>query len=196
MIAFLATFLALQATAPELAAPHYPAMAFRGGNVAAIIEAGKRSSGITILYADEPYREPVVETLSRWPKDKPTLIVVNFKSWPDMDNVENGIKLKPAIRKIDCPQKNRSLPVPRVIVDPMMPDPLLGDVYGSIILRLRVSEFGAVKDVDIVQGVEEYNGVVIEAARQWKFLPARNEAGDSVESEAYGICVYRLLNAR
>jgi hypothetical protein len=45
----------------------------------------------------------------------------------------------------------------------------------------------------LVQGTEEYNQAIIKAVKQWEFLPARDEADVPVESEAYGICVYRLV---
>jgi TonB family protein len=193
-VIFLALLLAMQTTsAQELAAPQYPRLAFRGGNVAAIVQPAKESSKVTILHAEEPYVEAVMEALSQWRRDKDTIVVVNFKSWPDMENIDNGIKFKPAIREIDCPQKNRRLPVPELIVDPVLPDPEFFDIHGSIIVRLRISASGAVQGVDVVQGTEDYNQAIIKAVTQWKFLPARDEAGVPVESEAYGICVYRLL---
>jgi len=193
---FLALLLAIQTTsAQELAAPQYPPMAYRGGNVVAIVQPTEKSSKVTILHAEEPYVETVIEALSQWRMDKNTVVVVNFKSWLDMEIIENGIRFKPAVHEIDCPQENRRLPVPKLIVDPVLPDPVgaLLDIYGSIIVRLSISALGAVEGVDVVQGTEEYNQAIIKAVKQWKFLPAQDEAGVPVESEAYGICVYRLL---
>ena len=194
---FLALLLAIQTTsAQELAAPKYPPLAYRGGNVVAIVQPTKKSSKVTILHAEEPYVETVMEALSQWRMDKDTVVVVNFKSWLDMEKIENGIRFKPAVREIDCPQENRRLPVPNLIVDPVLPDPVQLDIYGSIIVRLSISVSGAVQGVDVVQGTEEYNQAIIKAVKQWKFLPARDEADVPVESEAYGICVYRLLAPR
>ena len=188
---YLALLLAIQTTsAQELAVPKYPPMAYRGGNLVAIVQPTKKSPKVTILHAEEPYVETVMEALSQWRMDKDTVVVVNFKSWLDMEKIEHGIRFTPAVREIDCPQKDRRLPVPKLIVDPELPD----DIYGSIIVRLSISASGAVQGVDVVQGTEEYNQAIIKAVKQWKFLPARDEADVPVESEAYGICVYRLVN--
>lgn len=193
---YLALLLAIQTTsAQELAAPKYPPMAYRGGNLVALVQPTEKSSKVTILHAEEAYVETVMEALSQWRMDKDNVVVVNFKSWLDIEKIESGIRFKPAVREIDCPQENRRLPVPKLIVDPALPDPGPGqlDIYGSIIVRLSISASGAVRGVDVVQGTEEYNQAIIKAVKQWKFLPALDEAGVPVESEAYGICVYRLL---
>jgi len=194
---YLALLLAIQTTsAQELAAPKYPPMAYRGGNLVALVQPTEKSSKVTILHAEEAYVETVMEALSQWRMDKDNVVVVNFKSWLDIEKIESGIRFKPAVREIDCPQENRRLPVPKLIVDPVLPDPGPGqlDIYGSIIVRLSISASGAVRGVDVVQGTEEYNQAVIKAVKQWKFLPGRDEADVPVESEAYGICVYRLLH--
>jgi len=193
---YLALLFAIQTTsAQELAAPKYPPMAYRGGNLVALVQPTEKSSKVTILHAEEAYVETVMEALSQWRMDKDNVVVVNFKSWLDIEKIESGIRFKPAVREIDCPQENRRLPVPKLIVDPALPDPGPGqlDIYGSIIVRLSISASGAVRGVDVVQGTEEYNQAIIKAVKQWKFLPALDEAGVPVESEAYGICVYRLL---
>lgn len=193
----IALLLGIQATsASELAVPQYPYFAYRGGNIVAVVQAGKALSKVSMLHSEEPFADSVREALNQWREDKDTLVVVNFNSGPDMEPVENGIRLSPAVRRVDCPQKNPRLPVPKLIVDPDFPGPPNIDVFGSIVVKLKISESGKVKNAEIVQGTEEYNPAVVAAVRKWEFVPARNIANVPVESEAFGICVYRLTAPR
>jgi len=193
-IIFLAFLLAMQTAAVhELASPRYPLLAASGGNVVAIVQPNKEYPKVLILSAEEPFAGTVRDALSQWHTDKDIVVVINFQSGLDMENTENGIKLVPTVRRTNCPQKDRRLPIPTMIVDSVLPDPPPEeDVYGSVVIRLRISASGAVQGADIVQGIKEYYQPVIKAVKQWKFLPALHEDGTPVKSEAYGICVYRI----
>jgi TonB family protein len=195
---FLALLLALQATTPKVAVPPYPANAFRGGNIVAVITPKDDSTRPLIVHAEEPFVEPVVNALAQWrlpskrDERNAAVVVVNFRDWSDIEHSENGIKQNPASHSIQCDQsKFRYLPMPTVILDPFYPDATL-TVTGSVVVHLKVSSSGTVKGVDVIQGIESFNKVVLEAVKQWRFSPARKD-GVPIESEAYAICVYRPL---
>ncbi len=46
---------------------------------------------------------------------------------------------------------------------------------------------------EIMQGIDDFDSAVIEAVSQWKFVPAQDESGKAIASDAYAICVYRPL---
>jgi TonB family protein len=189
----LALLLGLQTTSPQITVPPYP-NAFRGGEVVAVIEQKRNHLQVTIVHTEEPFEEPVREALEQWrlPSGRDNaVVVVNFRDWLDMESTENGVKLNPASHKIQCPKSKLPLPMPALIVDPLYPELITLMVSISVVVRLDISQAGTVKDVDVLQGKDELNQVVIEAVRKWTFTPARDELDNPIESEAYAICVYR-----
>jgi hypothetical protein len=179
--------------------PAYPANAAHGGNVAAVIEFSKgAASRVVILYADEPFVEPTRTALAQWRvsaerKDKPALVVVNFREpFLSVVNTGHGIKLEPQSHRIDSSRYDRSMPVPKLVVDPFYSDASLV-VMGASVLHLEVTESGSVGEVEVIQALGDYTQATVEAVKKWSFVPARNETDRPVASDAFGICVYRPL---
>jgi hypothetical protein len=178
----------------NVVAPYYPANAVYGGNVVAVIEpSAALTKRVRILHAEEPFVEPVRAALVQWrflndQKDVAALVVVNFREPSITVTTPHG----PKSSTIDCTFYDRRMPVPRLIVDPLYSDVSL-TVLGAAILHLKISAAGTVDEVAVIQGLGDHTQAVIEAVKKWQFLPARDESGKPVASEAFAICVYRAL---
>jgi len=187
-------------------APLYPPLAFHGGNIVAIIEPARNADNkVSILHAEAPFVDVVQTALTQWRfpgnlRNQRTLVVVNFRdsdlgyAWTE----EGGTKFIPHSQHLEWGKSSPLIPVPTLIVDPLYPDVFPNSMrvalQGSVILHLRIDGAGHVHNLEIIQGIEnDFDQAAVEAVKQWKFAPARNEAGKAIDSEAYAVCVYRAL---
>ncbi len=175
---------------PGIADPPYPADAFRGGTLVALVEFHPESENrISLLHSEAPFEKPVREALSQWQfhsgsTSKSAIIVFNFRDF-----------IVPMSRSIACSQPDWSLPVPNFVVDPIYPETTLR-FAGAVTARLGISVQGKVQAVEIMKGIDEFNQSVTDALLQWKFKPALNKLGKPIDSEAYAVCIYRPLQTR
>jgi len=178
--------------------PPYPPLAVPGGNVVAVLELAKGSvSRVVVLYGDEPFVEPARVALAKWrlPKereDKPTLVVVNFRDpYLTMDATKSGIVLGPGSSTIN-PDRYASLPVPTLVVDPFY-QTHSRVVMGASVLHLRIAENGSVGGVEVIQELGDQTRIIVDSVKKWNSIPARDDGGRPVASDAFAVCVYRPL---
>lgn len=179
--------------------PSYPPLAIRGGNVVAVLELSKSSvSRVVVLYGDEPFIEPARAALAKWrlPRergDKATLVVVNFRDpYLTMDANKNGIVLGTKSSTIKLDNYPHGLPIPTLVVDPFYGSHSRV-VMGASVLHLEIAENGSVGGVGVIQELGDHTRPTIDAVKKWKFMPARDEGGRPVASDAFAVCVYRPL---
>ena len=187
-------------------APPYPPNAFHGGNIVAVIQPSKSSDNdLVILHAEPPFVDVVQTALKQWrfPSDQRNqnaLVVVNFRDW-DIGSVrtENGgIEFISHSQHLEWARSNHLMPLPILIVDPLYPDVNPEKLYfvpdGAVILRLGIDASGNVSNIEMIQRIqEEFDQAALKAVGQWKFVPAQDESGKAIESNAYAVCVYRPL---
>ncbi len=89
-----------------------------------------------------------------------------------------------------APGASRSpdVPSPTSMAPPMYPPRALGD--GVVIVELAIDVSGAAKDARVVRSAGGFDGAALDAARQWRFQPARR-AGVAVPAYAYLIFGFR-----
>ncbi len=197
LFAFLLGYQSM--TGATVVCPGYPPLAVRGGNVVAVLELSKGSvSRVVVLYGDEPFVEPARVALSKWrlPKesgDRPMLVVVNFRDpYLTMDVSKDGIVLGTRSSTIEPKHYPHSLPVPTLVVDPFYRTHSRV-VMGTSVLHLKIAESGSVGGVEVIRELGDHTRPIIDAAKKWKFMPARDDSGRPVASDAFAVCVYRPL---
>jgi len=199
LIFYLLLFVCHPITGITVVCPPYPPLAIRGGNVVAVLELSKGSVGrVIVLYGDKPFVEPARAALAKWRlprerEDKPTLVVVNFRDpYLTMDAINNGIVLGTKSSTIKTDPYPQSLPIPTLVVDPFYGSHSRV-VMGASVLHLKIAENGSVGEVRVIQELGDHTQPTIDAVKKWKFLPAQDEGGKPVASDAFAVCVYRPL---
>lgn len=196
---FLAFLVGCQlAGASNIVCPNFPPNAVRGGNVVAVLETSKGGfvKRVVVLYGDKPFVEPTRSALVQWRMpgegDMPVLVIVNFRDpYLTMESSGNGIVLGPQNHTIKAARYDRSISVPKFVVDPFYPPSLV--VMGAAVLQLKIISSGAVGEVHVVQELGDLTQSAIDAVKKWTFIPARDQANKAIASNAFAICVYRPL---
>jgi hypothetical protein len=188
MLSILVFLFWASSEAIAVVAPAYPPNAVTGGTVIAVMHVtagGVRS--VDILQGDASFVEPVRAALPSWRFQAADggkfLAVVNFRS-PQLFAVGSS-----ATRRFEPVSSSSGMAYPRQVVEPAYPPNSLGE--GGVVLRLDLSDSGAISKVKVVQGMGDLTGPCITAVKQWQFTPARNSAGKSLASEAYAVFVLR-----
>lgn len=183
----------------NLVCPFYPVNAVRGGNVVAVLETARGLvNRVVILHGDEPFVEPTRSALVQWRMptelgDKPTLVVVNFRDpYLTMESSGKGIMLGPQSHTIKAAAYSGGVAVPTLVVDPFYPSASMV-VMGAAVLHLKITSSGAVGEVHVIQELGDLTQSVIDSAKKWTFIPARDQANKAIASDAFAICVYRPL---
>ncbi len=188
MIALIAAILWSMLGSLSVVDPSFPPNAILGGTVIAELHfAVGHVSEITILSGDQPFADSCRSAFEKWSTDAKgdadELVIVHFRQ-PYLYYIgDNKEEFNPA-------STSRSLPYPIYIIQPSYPPNALAQ--GSVTLRLNVSEEGEVSDVQVVEGMGGLTDASIEAAREWKFAPAKNSQGKPTPSHAYAVFVYRF----
>ncbi len=173
--------------ATSVVGPAYPPDAVAGGTVVAVLRVSAGTvSKISIQHGDAPFVEPAQAALSRWRfspgESGDNLVVINFRA--------------PTLYAVGPPSKilenNKAFPelaYPRKVTDPGYPPNSLAE--GSVVLRLELSETGAVSKVKTVQALGSLTSSCVTAAQSWQFAPAHNKRGSPSKANAYAVCVFR-----
>jgi len=80
-----------------------------------------------------------------------------------------------------------------LIVDPLYPSESLV-LQGAIVLQLQLTTSGLVEGIEAIQGLRKHTQACIDAVKKWRFMPARDEQGKPIASDAFAVCVYRPLS--
>ncbi len=182
--AFLALAL-IQAT--TVVGPAFPPDAVAGGTVVAVLHVSSGIvSKISIQQGDAPFVEPAKAALARW-RFRPgesgeTLVVVAFRN-PAL------FTAGPFSRDLDDKNALPGLTYPRKVTDPGYPPNSMAE--GSVVLRVELSETGAVSKVKSLQGLGNLTSFCAAAVRSWQFAPAHNKDGSASKTILYAVCVFR-----
>ncbi|MBM3790796.1 MAG: hypothetical protein FJW35_10680, partial [Acidobacteria bacterium] len=121
----------------------------------------------------------------RFPGDRgdgSAIVIVNFRG-PNLYAVGS------AASELKLRDHPAGLPLPRSVTEPRYPADSMGQ--GTVALHLRVARSGAVERTTVLKGLGSLTQACSDAARQWKFNPARNITGDMIQSDVYAVCVFR-----
>ncbi len=89
---------------------------------------------------------------------------------------------------LDVPGTSPEVPRPEKMAPPPYPPLSLGN--GTVIVEVDVDERGAVSNAHVVRSAAGFDGAALDAARQWRFGPARR-MGAPVPSVAYLVFGFR-----
>ncbi len=173
--------------ATTVVGPAYPPDAVAGGMVVAVLHVSAGAvSKISIQQGDAPFVEPAKAALARWRfspgESSDTLVVIVFRA-PTLFSVGSSS------RSLDDKNALPGLAYPRRVTDPAYPPNSLAE--GSVVLRLELSETGAVSNVKPVQGLGNLTPSCVAAVRSWQFAPAHNKKGSASKAYVYAVCVFR-----
>lgn len=159
-----------------VAAP-YPKESLTGGEVVldTLVDPRGRFSEIRVVRGDDPFLFDVLAAVRTWTfvpaqqggRDLSSRIGIEFQFPQSLNRGVSG-----AIRKYDEPMAHAGerAALPIVTVEPQ-PAPDTG-ADGSVILYESVDARGDVTSTRVLQGVESLIPVTLEAAREWRFVPA------------------------
>ena len=168
--------------------PLYPPNAASGGTVIAELRmADGNVTRVTVLSGAEPFAGSCASALSQWrlePDVKGSQIAVVYFRQPYLHNLAAGEE------EISPAKSPPQLPYPRYVVQPFYPPNALAQ--GAVILRADISTDGRVSSVETIKGMGVLTGTSIDALRRWRFVPAQNEKGKRILSQAYVVFVYRF----
>lgn len=165
--------------------PPAPPTAVGWGWVAFAVEVdtGGRPHRIERLAGTPPFADLVEQALARW----------SFEPARDGDDAVDGHVLvvaayRPPVLVNDATATPPSFaappgtPAPVALTPPVYPPQAVGD--GVVIVELLVGAGGAVEDRRIVQSGGGFDQAALDAAKAWRFRPARR-AGSPVPSYVY-----------
>jgi TonB family protein len=168
--------------------PLYPPNAASGGTVVAELRiAGGNVKDVAILSGAEPFAGSSMSALSQWrlqPDVKGSQLAVVYFRQPYLHNIT---PVEEEMRPAKSPPQ---LPYPRHVVQPSYPPNALAQ--GGVILRADISTEGRVSNVETIKGMGILTGASIDALRRWQFVPAQNEKGKRMPSQAYVVFVFRF----
>jgi TonB family protein len=169
--------------------PLFPPHASMGGSVVAEVHFVSGNVGsVSILSGEEPFVSSCKAALSKWHTDQGAdareLVVVNFRQPYLYSLGSDKEEIHPA-----APEG--SLPIPTELASPSYPANAL--VQGSVVLRTDISADGRVTDVQVIKSLGALTDSSVEAARKWKFTPAKNGLGKGIPAHAYVVFVYRYV---
>ncbi|MBZ5496804.1 MAG: energy transducer TonB [Acidobacteriia bacterium] len=187
MLPTFAVLMLAFAEAVTVVGPAYPPNAIAGGNVVALLHVSAGSvKQVEILQGDPPFVAPARASLGSWrfkaTENSNVLVVVNFRS-PNLYSTGS------AAQKLAVSHPVPGALYPTNVIEPAYPPNSMAE--GSVVLHLDVTEAGSVSSVKVVQGLGSLTAACSAAARQWRFVPARNQKGMVTASEAYAVCVVR-----
>ena len=168
--------------------PLYPPNAASGGTVIAELRmADGNVAHVTILSGGESFAGSCKSALSQWrlqPDVKGSQLAVVYFRQPYLHNLTTGEE------EISPAKSPPQLPYPRYAVQPSyLPNAL---AQGGVIMRADISADGRVSNVETLKGMGVLTGTSIDALKRWRFIPAQNEKGKKVPSQAYVVFVYRF----
>ncbi len=170
--------------------PAYPPNALAGGAVIATVSINQGSvSEVTIVSGNEPFAESVMAALKGW-RFSPDIAHARV---PVVIYFQNPSLMSSAAQEIDVPRGSRrdgTLAYPAKVVEPVYPANAVGQ--GSAVMRLEIDPSGKVTAVDPLKESGDLARSFANAARKWRFLPAEDDKGHPVPSEALAVCVYRF----
>jgi hypothetical protein len=177
----------LVAAAVFVVSPAYPPNAVSGGTVVAVMHVSSGEvRGVDILQGDAPFQAPVRAALAGW----------RFENTRSGDVLAVAVFRTPNLYSTGSPDRELTgtrtatgLAFPTRVVEPAYPANSLGE--GAVVLRLALSDAGAVTKVETIQGLGDLTAPCVAAAGKWQFSPGRTARGSQVATEAYAICVMR-----
>jgi TonB family protein len=187
-VQIIATVIAFLLGSLSFTDPVYPPNAVAGGTVIAELRLSEGNvTRVAILSGAEPFTAPCVSALSQWrlPPDVKgnQLAVVHFRQ-PYLHNISA------AEEEISAAKSTPQLPYPKHLVPPLYPPNALAE--GGVVLRADISADGHVSNVETIKGMGVLTGASVEALQRWKFVPAQNDNGTKIKSQAYVVFVYRF----
>ena len=171
-----------------VADPPYPPNAVSGGTVIAELKVAEgKVTGVTILSGAEPFTGGSASALSQWrlPPDteERALAVIYFRQ-PYIYSLGS---VEEEIRPGKFPPR---LPYPKHLVQPLYPPNAMTE--GCVTLRADISDDGSVSSVETVKGLGVFTDASTEALQKWMFIPAQDEEGKRIPSQAYVVFVFRF----
>jgi hypothetical protein len=168
--------------------PLYPPNAVSGGTVIAELRmADGNVTRVAILSGAEPFAGPCTSALSQWrlqPDVKGNQLAVVYFRQPYLHT------LGAAEEEIKPAKSPPQLPYPRHVVQPLYPPNALAQ--GGVILRADISAEGRVSKVETIKGMGVLTGASVDALKRWQFVPAQDDKGKKIASQAYVVFVYRF----
>ena len=168
--------------------PLYPPNAVSGGTVIAEL---RMTDGIVthvaILSGSDSFADSCASALSQWrlqPDVKGSQLAVVYFRHPYLQNFAAGEE------EISLTKSPPQLPYPKHVVEPLYPPNALAQ--GGVILRADISADGRVSGVETIKSMGVLTGTSIDALKHWQFVPAQNEKGKKIRSQAYVVFVFRF----
>ena len=169
--------------------PSYPWNVVSGGTVIAELQVAEgKVKEVAVLSGAEPFTDSATSALSQWrlpPDVQGTQLAVVCFRHPYLYNLSAG---EPEIRPARAPSQ---LPYPVSVIQPLYPPNAVAE--GGVVLRAEISPDGIVSNVEAISEKGALTGTSIDALRHWRFVPAQNEQGKRIGSQAYVVFVFRLL---
>jgi hypothetical protein len=167
--------------------PVTPPNAATGGAVIAALHVSKGEVvRVSVLEGQEPFIEPAAAALAQWQfkdgRSGRALAVVSFREPHLLSMGETEERIPPA----SAPP---AMPYPRVVAQPAYPPNAID--AATVTLRLEVSSSGTVASTEVLRGIGPFVEASVEAAKGWRFSPARMGGGDAIQSEVFAVFVFR-----
>lgn len=165
----------------------YPPTAVAGAAVITLLDLQNgRVRAAEAAYGSEPFVAAAREALLAWvfaPSETRKLLAVTVFRTPHLFSQGSGewsIKTGKALPGI---------PVPSLLSEPAYPANASGD--GSVAIHLQIDSQGAVGEIRVLKPLGGLTAACVDAAKGWRFVPARTGDDPAVASDALAICVFR-----
>lgn len=159
-----------------------PVRAIGGGQVFLEVAVNARGGvdAVAPLRTTPPFTEPLVGSMSGWrfqPAEevtttgarRPVRSTVLFAALYRAPTLLEGPTLGEAPKDVAAPSD--ATPFPVAPVSPKYPPNALGD--GVVLIEVQITGAGTVTNARVLQSALPFDGPALEAARQWRFRPAR-----------------------
>jgi TonB family protein len=181
------------------AVPSTPVRAIGGGQVFLELSVNSRGGvdAVAPLRTTPPFTEPLVGSVGAW------------RFQPAVELTSEGARLRVSSKVLvaalyraptlgdgptlgdspkDVAAASDATPFPVAPIPPKYPPNALGD--GIVLVEVQVNAAGNVTNTRVIQSALPFDGPALDAARQWKFRPAR-PSGRPVAALAYLVFGFR-----
>jgi TonB family protein len=181
------------------AVPSTPVRAIGGGQVFLELSVNPRGGvdAVAPLRTTPPFTEPLLGSVGAWrfkpaeeltpegtrrPARSKVLVAAFYRGPTLLDGATLGDSPK------DVAAASDAAPFPVAPVSPKYPPNALGD--GTVLIEVQVNAGGNVTNARVIQSALPFDAPALDAARQWKFRPARPD-GRPAAAVAYLIFGFR-----
>lgn len=165
----------------------FPPTGVASGAVVTILDLREgRVRATETTYGSEPFAVAASEAFSEWvfaPAKTGKLLAVTVFRAPHLFSQSSGAW---SIGPWKAPA---GIPAPALLTEPAYPANATGD--GNVVVHLEIDDKGSVGGTLVLKPLGGFTAACVEAAKGWRFVPARAGDDAAMASEAVAICVFK-----